>query len=257
MSDLARLKRIVLSLPDPALRVAWLADKLASWPPPDAARLLDRLCEASERSDPEAREALLAVSILFSSQAGSPLLEPLRAQAAQQHLLGLGRLLRRPPSTPEQRAPTESPVPDYGVGRELTLGERRSLARRPDRRAFEKLLRDPHPLVIRQLLDNPKLTHDEIVDCSRVAGAPVVVREVARAAVGSAAGAVPRCCSIRMHRRIASRWSRSATGASFERSLQHGSSVVVRAVARATERRPPCPTAIRRFSAAVIELPGA
>jgi hypothetical protein len=54
-------------------------------------------------------------------------------------------------------------VPDYGTGRELTVGERRSLARRPSRRSFEMLLRDPHPLVIRQLLYNPKLTEDDVV----------------------------------------------------------------------------------------------
>jgi hypothetical protein len=55
------------------------------------------------------------------------------------------------------------PVPDYGTGRELTVGERRSLARRPSRRAFDRLLSDPHPLVIRQLLENPMVTEEDVV----------------------------------------------------------------------------------------------
>jgi hypothetical protein len=181
MSDLARLKRILLSLPDPALRVAWLEDKLKSWPLASAARLLNALCEASERSDPEARETLLAVALLFSSHTNSPQLELLRDQVAAQHLLGLERMLRRVPASPESSA-SEAAVPDYRAGRELTLGERRSLARRPNRRAFEALLRDPHPLVIRQLLLNPKLTEDDVVRL--VARRPAradVLREVARA----------------------------------------------------------------------------
>jgi hypothetical protein len=63
-------------------------------------------------------------------------------------------------STPPESAPA---VPDYGAGRELTVGERRSLARQPNRRAFERLLRDPHPLVLRNLLGNPRLTEDDVV----------------------------------------------------------------------------------------------
>jgi hypothetical protein len=182
MSDLARLKKIVLSLPDSELRVAWLDDKLRSWPVESAARLLNELCEASERSDPQAREVLWAVAILFSSRAGSPVLETLREQVAAQHLLGLERLLRRPPPAPDS-SPGEASVPDYGTGRELTLGERRSLARRPSRRAFDALLRDPHPLVIRQLLGNPKLTEDDLVRLvARRPARAEVLREVARAA---------------------------------------------------------------------------
>ena len=43
------------------------------------------------------------------------------------------------------------------------MGERKSLARSPNRRSFDKLLGDPHPLVIRQLLENPRLTEDDVV----------------------------------------------------------------------------------------------
>jgi hypothetical protein len=60
-------------------------------------------------------------------------------------------------------SPTSEEVPDYGAGRELTVGERRSLARRPQRGVIEKLLLDPHPLVIRQLLENPGLVEDDVL----------------------------------------------------------------------------------------------
>jgi hypothetical protein len=54
-------------------------------------------------------------------------------------------------------------MPDYGAGRELSVGERKAMARRPSRASFDKLLKDPHPLVIRQLLENPRLTEDDLV----------------------------------------------------------------------------------------------
>src|SRR5262249_28348640 len=63
---------------------------------------------------------------------------------------------------PEQ----EARVPDYGAGRALTLGERRALARRPSRAGFEKLFADPHPMVIRLLLDNPRVTEDDVIRLS-------------------------------------------------------------------------------------------
>lgn len=179
MSDLDQLTRIVLALPDPALRVAWVDEKLRTSPPASFARLIDRLCEQSERSDPQAREALLSVALAFAQLGNAPELDRLRDVASAERLLALDRLLRRAPPPPERV--TDIPVPDYGAGRELTLGERRSLARRPDRRMFEKLLADPHPLVIRQLLENPKLTEDDVVRlCARRPAKAFVMRALAR-----------------------------------------------------------------------------
>nr|MDQ2645499.1 hypothetical protein [Myxococcota bacterium] len=64
-------------------------------------------------------------------------------------------------------------VPEYRADRELTIGERRSMARRPDRRLFEKLLADPNPLVIERLLENPRLTEDDVVRLAARRPAPV------------------------------------------------------------------------------------
>jgi hypothetical protein len=62
------------------------------------------------------------------------------------------------------------------------VGERRSLARRPNRSAFEKLLADPHPLVIRQLLRNPKLTEEDVIYLiTRRPAHVVAIREIVAA----------------------------------------------------------------------------
>ncbi len=159
-----RLKRVLLSLPDLALRTSWLRDFLATHSSNESANVLNALCEDNERGDPQAREAILPVAVLLAALGDSELVDRLRGQADARHLLSLSRLVRRaPPPLVHGRPAHELPVPDYGTGRELSVGERKSLARSPNRRAFDKLLADPHPLVIAQLLENPRLTEDDVV----------------------------------------------------------------------------------------------
>ena len=164
MVEVERLKRVLLSLPELGLRTGWLRDFLANSSDHDRATVLNALCEDNERAEPQAREAILVVALLFASLGECDLLDQLRAQAEARHLLSLARLVRRaPPPTVHDRPTHELRVPDYGAGRELTLGERKSLARTPNRRAFDKLIADPHPQVITLLLANPKLTEDDVV----------------------------------------------------------------------------------------------
>lgn len=158
-----RLRRVLLSLPDVTLRVSWLRSHLNELRDGDAAEVLSSLCEEGERANPDSREALLIVAMLLAADGDSPFVERLRHHAEERRLLSLARLLRRGGDASSGRALSEPPVPDYGAGRELTVGERRSLARSPNRRVLEKLLRDPHPLVLRQLLGNPRLTEDDVV----------------------------------------------------------------------------------------------
>jgi len=176
------VQRVILSLPEVGLRIEWLRDYLTSVPCERTALELDRVCEASERSDPLARETVLALALLFARFGDQGFVERLRERAQRQHLLCLGRLLRRaPPPLRSVPPPEQAPVPDYGNGRELTVGERRSLARMPSRTAFDKLLSDPHPLVIRQLLENPRLTEDDVVRiASRRPVRPEAVTAIAR-----------------------------------------------------------------------------
>jgi hypothetical protein len=177
----AQIKRILLSLSDASLRVDWLADALRRWPPGESAHLLNELLEATV-ADPGAREVLLSIAMLFVGVGDSPLVTTMREQAIEHRLFSLERLLRAGPP-PSVHAPPahELPVPDYGAGRELTLGERRSLARRPNRRAFEKLLSDPHPMVIRQLLANPRMKEDDVVRIAARRPARIeALRELAR-----------------------------------------------------------------------------
>jgi hypothetical protein len=162
-TDSDRFKRAVLSLPDVRLRIDWLDLHVQSHPAPEVAAVLDVVIGESEISEPKAREVLVTVALWVAGTARETDLDALRRAALEGRLLSLQRVIRRVPTPSQAPEPVEPRIPDYGAGRELTLGERRNLARRSDRQRFDALLRDPHPMVVTELLANPKTTEDDVV----------------------------------------------------------------------------------------------
>ena len=158
------MKKILLSLSEPALRQGYLKNELDALGHAASALVLNDLAEESELGDEAAKETLLSVALVLSQEGQADFVEGMRREAARQELWSLERLVRRAPP-PSIAAPPieEQRIPDYGKGRELSLGERKSLARRPNRASMEKLCLDPHPLVIRQLLENPKMVEDDAI----------------------------------------------------------------------------------------------
>ncbi len=173
--------RTTLAL-DGGLRAAYVADAARAWPVDLFAGALDLVCARAEQAEAMAREALLAIVDAFNREGMSEVLQRLREQAAGDSLLALERLIRHPVRpTQTDAAPRRERAPDLGLGRELTLGERKSLARRPDRDTMQRLLADPHPDVIRRCLRNPRMTEDDVVRlAARRPGRPGVLVEIAR-----------------------------------------------------------------------------
>jgi hypothetical protein len=150
----------------------------------DLAGVLDVICARAEQAEAASREVLVAIVDALQDPELAELVQTLREEAVGVPHLALERLVRQPVSTGPPRdvpRPEEDRIPDYGRGRPLTLGERKSLARRPDRAMTERLLRDPHPDVIRQLLANPKLTEEDVLTlAARRPCRPDVLQEIAR-----------------------------------------------------------------------------
>lgn len=70
-------------------------------------------------------------------------------------------LLRDPPPHRELRKGARLPEVRLPSDREITVGERRSMARGPDKVMLQRLLLDPSELVVEKLLENPRVTVDD------------------------------------------------------------------------------------------------
>jgi hypothetical protein len=84
----------------------------------------------------------------------------LRDERAQSVLLALAESVAE--QLAQRREEVVSPEADWGVGRPLTLGERKTLARKPDRKILERAMGDGHPDVISEVLRNPRLTEADV-----------------------------------------------------------------------------------------------
>lgn len=170
---------------DPKLQVAWLREQLTRL---GAARAADVLTVVLARA--EQREDRYAVVLLRASMAlaGPELAGAKRAIACcaeARNQTGLARFLGANDPAPEsgpgslgadtsaEGEPNERALSGMdpalrralqtGKERPLSLGERKSLARRRDRNVLARAMRDPHPDVVRILLDNPSLTELDVV----------------------------------------------------------------------------------------------
>jgi hypothetical protein len=179
---LARLK----ALRDPRMRVLALVEALCEDDPTAWAQIMASvMARAHRHADPDAAEALEAIT----HAAADPVLpyavrQRLYEAAIRQQLPAIARLfLVASPTTMAAHQLERSLAPERPLrptGRPLTLGERKALARTHMREQILLLLRDPHPVVIEILLDNPHVTEADII---RIAAArPAVPASLARLA---------------------------------------------------------------------------
>ncbi len=176
--EVQQLAKFVQNLHDREIAVRFLRHRLEELGAERAAALVAQVFAHTETGDSSAKHLMLLVSIALAVD------ETLRvglAEIAERH--GDYELSARLVSRTEP--PLESSevrVPDFGKGRPLTLGERKSLARRRDRDLIARAIRDPHPDVIRIVLGNPVLTEADVVRlCARRPIPADVLREVFRA----------------------------------------------------------------------------
>lgn len=174
--------RIAPSLLDPELRIRWLRLELEQAGLAQAAEALEVIAAGAEQAEEGARHVLAAATPTLADPAWAPRLDALRAEAARRGHLALARLLRqRVPAPPGPAEAGDLLVATGAAGRPLTLGERKAHARRPDRFMLDRLLRDHEPVVIRNVLGNPRITEDDVVRlAARRPNVAVVLEEVAK-----------------------------------------------------------------------------
>jgi hypothetical protein len=187
-ANAAALVRATLSLGDDELRTQYVATVARTWPIETFARVLDVVCQRAEQAEVAAREALVAVVDALNSEGIAEVVARLRELASTESLLALERLIRSPgrgakagSGTAREAGERKASGIQNAQGRPLTLGERKALARRPDREMMKRLLADPHPDVIRRCLHNPRMTEDDLLPlAARRPGRGEVLAEIAR-----------------------------------------------------------------------------
>lgn len=162
-----RLARAAASLRDLRMRGAVIAEQLRVLAVGDAVAALDDIIEGAlcKRADAARAYDALVDARWTAAALGRDLLEALadeaRRRAAPYAALWL------------QAALDETPAPDtadlvHADLREVTLGERRSSARRAQGELLRKLLADPDPTVIRNVLANSRITEAAVLAiCAR------------------------------------------------------------------------------------------
>jgi hypothetical protein len=157
---------------------------------------IEELCLRVEAADAQARDAMFAVVDWLAEnehpgEARAPVVHRRRDLAAAAKAGGHAALLRflggeedvpavREPGEERGRAADPRVMTDPR-GRAFTLGERKALARRPSRDLLEKLLLDPHPEVVANVLINPRTTEADVLRLvARRPGDAAVLTRVAR-----------------------------------------------------------------------------
>lgn len=143
------------------LRVGLVGEQLDSMTDGEVAHFLSAAYQHAALRGPAAQPVFLPVALALFRPAVLSRRAELVVAARKLELHDAADCLRSPADDSDERV--KRPAPELGRGRPLTLGERKALARTHDRRLIERVVRDPHPDVIRILLDNPALTEDDVV----------------------------------------------------------------------------------------------
>lgn len=154
------------SLQEHPLRVSFARSEMYAHASEQVALALHSIAQRAELSEPPAQAVLHAFVPLFVHPEHLALFGRLREHASGETLTSLYRLLRCATARGHlfhHGGEKTTSLPITGVGRVLSLGERRALARRPSRAQLDRLLDDPHPMVVRIVLANPLITEDDVV----------------------------------------------------------------------------------------------
>lgn len=160
------------------MRVGLICERLESTPNDDALRFLEAAHHRAALGDPDGQRVFLALGWAMFDARVVPRRPMLGAAARREQMHQVADFLT-PPSDDDDGTAAARRVPDFGRGRPLTLGERKSLARTHDRSLIQRVVRDPHPDVVRILLDNPSLTEEDVVRvCAARPNDPEVLQTV-------------------------------------------------------------------------------
>lgn len=175
--------RHISSLPEVPMRRSAVASAIASRSEDEAVWWLDQLVRGALWGSSPEIDAMLACADWLQRLGDEDyeLLQALYRAAVDAERVCVVNLLRAPPPHRALDARARLPEVRLPLPRDVSVGERRSLARRPDRDLLDRLLLDPSPLVVANLLANPHVrVADVLVIAARRPTLPEILTVVAR-----------------------------------------------------------------------------
>jgi len=155
------------------MRIALWREYFSDAHPENALKTVQYIMAARRENRTHAGVAMLALGRLIQSDPALVRKALLGAAAVAQDADVLSLLTQMEPVKIAHR--TQLRAPALNTDRDTTLGERRSWARSQDRDVLTRLLLDPDPGVIQNLLTNPRLLERDVL---RIASAQPVSSEV-------------------------------------------------------------------------------
>ncbi|OGP12947.1 MAG: hypothetical protein A2052_05590 [Deltaproteobacteria bacterium GWA2_54_12] len=158
----AKLFNDISGLPEERMRLALLCKTLSTLAPFDAARLLDTIYN----KDIEDKSASIVRSLMVDdeavhSQIGDGAYNSIYLAALRGGLTRISRLFTE--FEPHKKGVSGYDEEEFIKMEHLTLGERRALSKSQLKKNIDMLLSDPDPIVIGNLLGNPRITEREIL----------------------------------------------------------------------------------------------
>lgn len=172
------LKQRIASLPERTMRREIFGEALLALPPAVQVEILQQiLVESSQHNEAN----LLLTAFQDQSEATHRLpYQQIRDMYEIAHAQGYTHVQRLLLTTQMESQPSAA-LRGHPALRGTSLGMRKSMARKTNPALLEKLLLDPDPTVIYNLLRNPRITEKEVLRiCSRRPNHPDVLREIAR-----------------------------------------------------------------------------
>jgi hypothetical protein len=155
-----RIELRIAAMRDPVAHARIAAEELGWVAPEIAVAVLHSF--HIDQSGPDARLAYLGIArlLLGADELDYDAVQQIYRLARERELVSVRFSLL--PLPPHKLAVLSKDRVEYAEGR-LTLGERKSLARRPDRNLLCRMVADTEPDVVAILLDNPRMTEREAV----------------------------------------------------------------------------------------------
>ena len=176
---LDRLLREVVTLPERRMQLRLFGARLKGLEPAEIVRLLDLLYRRGRDNPGAVRlKSMLVDTEAFKEMVGAERYRLVRLAAMESGCDKIARLLV---DTPPHRSGTRGYDKEEEAKMEfISLGRRRALARTNAKDTIDRLLSDPDPVVISNLLDNPRITETEVVKiASKRPNSPKIIRLVA------------------------------------------------------------------------------